>query len=139
MKTKESIFQVGDKVYDYLFGWGEVKCINSGLNYPIRVQSVDYSNIYTDEGFLTKSDKYPTLSFTEYNLTNGGFSQVRPQPTIEKDTVIYVRNAGGSWEMRYFSHFTTDGYVVCFEHQKKSTETGRVLLWEEYSLTNPLI
>lgn len=140
MKTEKSIFRVGDKVYDFRYGWGTVERINNGLNYPIRVKFVDGLSSYSNEGYFNKSYRIPTLSFTKYDFINGGFSQVRPHPTIEKDTLVYVRNVGdGVWYMRYFSHFTSDGSVACFENQKKSTETGRVQLWEVYSLTNPLI
>jgi len=101
----------------------------------------DYdSSTYTSEGFLNKSDKYPTLSFTEYDLVNGGFSQIRPQLQIEVDTLVYVRNVGdGVWYMRYFSHFTSDGSVACYSLQKKSTETDILEGWTVYSLENPLI
>lgn len=139
MKTKESIFQVGDKVYDFRFGWGKVVMLSSTDNYPIRVQFVDDYSTYTSEGFLNKSDKYPTLSFTKYDFISGGFSQVRPRPEIEVDTLVYVRQEGMPWQMRYFSDFDEKGRVFCFEYQLKSTETGSVILWKEYSLTNPLI
>ena len=139
MKTNEEIYKVGDRVYDYQFGWGEVVGLNT-RNYPICVQFVNNSYAYTNEGFLNKSNKYPTLSFTEYDFINGGFSQVRPFPGLAVDTPIFVRRKeGGNWYLRYFSHFNTDGQAVSFEGQLKSTETKDTSTWSEYSLTNPLL
>ena len=139
MKTNKEIYKVGDRVYDYKYGWGEVVSLSSTTdNYPICVQFVDDSKTYTNEGFFTNSNKCPTLSFTEYEFINGGFSQVRPQPEIAVDTPIFVRNIHDEWRLRYFSHFNTDGQAVTFRIQFKSTEIKDTSTWDEYSLENPL-
>ena len=138
MITKEEIYKVGDRVYDYKYGWGEVVSLSTRIH-PICVQFVKNSITYTNKGFFTKLDKYPTLSFTEYDFINGGFSQVRPQPEIAVDTPIFVRSERGIWYLRYFSHFNTDGQAVSFSRQLKSTETNDTSSWYEYSLTNPLL
>lgn len=73
MKT---IFKVGDKVYDYQYGWGKIFDIDKRLNYPIKVGFGNLSPIsYTKDGSEWTCKK-PTLSFTEYTLQ--GFSQERP-------------------------------------------------------------
>lgn len=141
MKT-ESIFKVGDRVYelDLNLGWGVVSYCIGSKRYPLVV-NFDNKRVsaYTSNGCMVQDDHAPSLSFTEYNRVNGGFSQVRPLPDIEIDTLVYVREKGKVWEMRYFSHFGKDGMLFCFEMQKKSTGTADAVYWEEYSLTNPLI
>ena len=129
----EQIFKVGDRVYDYRFGWGKITRLIDNVLYPIKVAfESDAFEYYTIEGSFFEGDK-PALSFTEYTIN--GFSQVRPQPDIEKDTLVYVRN--GLSDMRYFSYFE-DGKVRCYLDQQKSGDTCHTAAWNEYSLTNPL-
>ena len=76
----DTIFKVGDKVFDFIFGWGEVVDILRGGFYTIKVDfKVSMKTIYfTRDGKFEHSDQIPRLSFTEYNLINGGFSQEKP-------------------------------------------------------------
>ena len=136
MKNKE-IFKAGDIVYHYKHGKGEVIEVLSRGKYPIIVQFNGYEDDFTKDGRKLENHP-PTLSLTPYDLVNGGFSQDRPLPDIEVDTLVYVRYAGGEWRMRFFSHFGGDGVILCFDRQQKSTETGVEGSWEEWSLTNPL-
>ena len=75
MKT---IFKVGDIVFDIRFGWGEVKEIQKDGTHVIKVDFDNYSSNYTRDGKDYHTDLSPILSFTEYNLIDGGFSQERP-------------------------------------------------------------
>lgn len=75
MKT---IFKVGDRVFDFLHGWGEVKEIQKDGTHVIKVDFDNYSSNYTRDGKDYHTDLSPILSFTEYNLIDGGFSQERP-------------------------------------------------------------
>lgn len=73
----ESIFKVGDKVYDYQFGWGEVIRIKNNNNFVVEVEFQDFRReVFTRTGYYSELDLHPTLSFTEYTLQ--GFSQERP-------------------------------------------------------------
>ena len=74
MKT---IFKVGDRVFDFLHGWGEVKEIQKDGTHVIKVDFDNYSSNYTRDGKDYHTDLSPILSFTEYNLIDGGFSQER--------------------------------------------------------------
>ena len=135
MKNKE-IFKVGDTVYHWEHGKGEVQNIYEYGNCIV----VEFDRVrasFTADGRCSNGQE-PCLSFTPYDLVNGGFSQERPLPDIEVDTLVYVRYAGGEWRMRFFSHFGGDGVILCFDRQQKSTETGVEGSWEEWSLTNPL-
>ena len=100
----------------------------------------DSIQTYATDGKFRTEDEFPVLSFTEYDLVNGGFSQVRPLPKIAVDTPIFVRWSDERvWNIRYFSHFDKKGNAVCFRGQLKSIETTVTITWYEYSLTNPLI
>mgnify|MGYP003588355899 CR=1 FL=1 len=134
----EPIFKVGDRVYcGIIKRWGVVEEINyEDLIWRIRINFVDFKNIYTNSG--SRALGYaPSLSFTEYDFVNGGFSQVRPLPKIERDTLIYVKS-GDTWLMCYFAGFTKEGYIEVYNGQATSVNAKYTLLYREWSLTNPL-
>ena len=139
----ENIYKIGDRVYDGIWDkWGTVTQIIGVHVYPVKVQFdlEDSVHGYTEFGCYSSSDKWPRLSFTEYNFINGGFSQKRPLPNIKKDTLVYVRNRETfEWQMRYFSHFDNQR-IFCFDYQRKSTENfTSISSWEYYSIENPLL
>ena len=137
MKNKE-IFKVGDTVYHYEHGKGRVVQLEENNHYPVIVIFYEDRYAFTIDGRQSEGDS-PTLSLTPYDLVNGGFSQERPLPDIEVDTLVYVRSKSSEeWRMRFFSHFGEDGKIRCFDWQQKSTETDYVTIWLEWSLTNPL-
>lgn len=76
------IYKVGDRVYHWRFGWGTVIEFSIKSSYPIKVVNNDKRYYYftVDGRFLLVEP--PTLSFTYYDLVNGGFSQERPKPDI---------------------------------------------------------
>lgn len=137
MKT---IFKVGDKVYDFRYGWGQVIETDSTeyIGFPIIVEYNYDKECFTIDGKYNLNDPLPTLSFTKYDFVNGGFSQMRPVPKIERNTLVYVRNEGNLWKIAFFSHFHTNGLPCCFIGQKKSHETIETDCFDEISLTNPL-
>lgn len=136
---KKEIYKVGDTVYHYGLGRGEVTAKeNDNRTFSVAVMfDGGHSEHFTETGRDARYHSEPVLSFTPYDLVNGGFSQERPLPNIEVDTLVYVRS-GGNWEMRFFSHFGEDGVIRCFDWQQKSTETDSLMDWPEWSLTNPL-
>lgn len=90
-KSEESIYKVGDTVYHYNYGKGSVTEIRESMDsqYPVEVYFLDVGDhLISKTKYFTRGGSfnlpaYPTLSFTEYNLVDGGFSQERPTPTIE--------------------------------------------------------
>ena len=77
---EKQIFKVGDRVFDVLWGWGDVTDVfKSGL-YIVKVNfdSTKKTIYFTKDGKYEHTDLTPRLSFTEYDLINGGFSQERP-------------------------------------------------------------
>src|SRR5690606_18672981 len=95
MKNKE-IFKVGDTVYHYEHGKGQVIRIEENKPYPVIVGFDGVEVSFTKEGKLLVGYP-PTLSFTPYEFICEGFSQERPLPDIEVDTLVYVRCMGGDW------------------------------------------
>ena len=92
----ETIFKVGDRVFDIKHGWGTVALRLKESEDPYYRWSVDFTyhrESYTDEGKSKISDAYRSLSFTEYDLINGGFSQKRPVNYEE-----YIGKWGKFWD-----------------------------------------
>lgn len=92
----KQIFKKGDRVFDIDYGWGEVTethYIETTL-YPILVKFQTSSVYYTLDGKWAHGDSYLKLSFTEYDLVNGGFSQERP--INYKD---YIGKWGKFWDI----------------------------------------
>jgi hypothetical protein len=84
---KEQLLKVATKVFEYGYGWGEIIFIDENSNYPYFVRFKDMEDmevaIFDIDGLkkeyfyyekLNKDDKNPTLSLTEYDLINGGFT-----------------------------------------------------------------
>lgn len=126
------VFKVGDRVFHFHYKWGVITDFSEE---QVEIKWGPCILIMTVNEF--NQDYKPYLSFTQYTFQN--FSQERPQPQIEKDTLIYVSDGDQVWHMRYFSHFSESGMVFCFDMQKKSTETNICAQWEEWSLENPLL
>lgn len=138
MKNKE-IFKVGDTVYQWQYGNGKVIKMYGDGDFPIVVKfDSGLITTFTSDGRYS-TGKAPCLSLKPYDLVNGGFSQERPLPDIEVDTLVYVRGKiTEEWKMRFFSHFGEDGVMRCFSWQQKFAETKLTTTWAEWSLTNPL-
>jgi hypothetical protein len=67
---------IGTKVFDIHFGWGEVTNISDIHQYPLTVKFEGSREVYTQEGLYRRTDKFPTLSLTEYTLETGGFTPI---------------------------------------------------------------
>ena len=93
----ESNFKKGDKVFDILFGWGEVIEIKMAFSYPLEVEFKEESVCYTLDGKYL-DDAPRTLSFTEYTLN--GFSQERLIDLPEIGELVMVSDNGNDWLLR---------------------------------------
>ena len=121
------IFKEKDKVFDALFGWGEVIGILQGDEtlYPISVDFVSGIENYGRNGSFILNGG-PTLSFTEYTLE--GFSQERPLPFKVGD-VVYLSGNKGSWRTQKLEGIDKD---------RKSPFRDCVCFWGYLALENPL-
>jgi hypothetical protein len=123
----ESIFREGDRVYHYLYGWGNVIKIITSNNYLwVRVQFDDKPKEFEDnfkDGFL--------LSFTEYKLE--GFSKERPEKLPNKGDVVWVRDEDDEhWRVTHFIEKSQDSYWTSFDMQLRT-----LMPWKQLTTINP--
>lgn len=81
MKSNK-IFEIGDRVYDIRYGWGEVTRYQDHYKYdmvfPVVVKfdsNSDMEIVYTLDGKSGIGKVLPTLSFREYSII--GFTQTK--------------------------------------------------------------
>lgn len=129
------IFKVGDPVFDIRYGWGEVVLIDTDHgNMPIKVSINGDYYWYTEDGEHV-FDSVKLLSFTEYDLISGGWSQDRSVLNQPKNgQLVYIKD-GNEWKMRYFSHKVGD-LNFTFDNQRQE---GHVSSWHTMSVENPLL
>jgi hypothetical protein len=74
---KEQLLQIGTKVFDIRFGWGEIEDYTTEEKYPYKVIFSNVEDVVFTYNIAGKPIDYyvnPTLSLTEYDLVNGGFT-----------------------------------------------------------------
>lgn len=127
-----TIYRIGDNVYHWQFGKGQVIDITD-VKYPVQVNFELWGKCFTLNGCHFEHEE-PTLSFTPYDLIKGGFSQERPKPEIEKGTPIWVKDSNSVvWSFGQFDMFDEDGKVWVLSINRIGT-----IPYQEYSLENPL-
>jgi hypothetical protein len=133
--NKKSVFEVGDKVYDHLFGWGVVINVYPGYSdYPVQVEYNNKNYQYTLDGRYLDRIK-PTLSFTEYTLE--GFSQERPEELPEKGQIVWVKDYEDDdiWLITHFVRKDGDGYC-CTDAVGLNSDIYQ-LHWKQMTTKNP--
>lgn len=100
-EMEKQIFKVGDKVFHYSYGWGEIiELLGIDNDLKIRFKEQTYAFI-----------GYDYISFTEYTLQ--GFSQERPIELPEVGELCLVRDVDTQgWQVREFSHFLNGRYYT---------------------------
>ena len=105
------MFKVGDKVFSCQFGWGEIKRIHETMGYSLDVSFGNgVEHAYTKCGRYFDTDLQPTLSFTEYDLVNGGFSQERPKEEMIGKLVVVLDDCGHEGFLGVLERVTPLGY-----------------------------
>ena len=135
------VFRVGDKVYHWKYGWGIVtkKCSD---DYGIEVKLHDFTEDFTTDGRVWLNEA-PTLSFTEYDLIKGGFSQERPKrkpkPKLPaKGTVVYSRVFSDHhwiWVTCFYLDYNYLNHFVC----SYEGLNGTTHFMSNMALENPLL
>lgn len=108
-------FIKGDRVFDIIYGWGEVISIDVHDRNCVEVlfddklkRSYLFNALYPSEGGYPR----PVLSFTEYKLV--GFSQERPEELPKKGQIVWVRKEFPSeWTIGHFLDKIGNEYCVC--------------------------
>ena len=126
---KKEIYRLGDRLYDYRYGWGDVVEVSKEAEFPIRVEFKESFEVYTYDG-REFDCFYPTLSFTEYDFINGGFSQTRPcrferyEPCIASDDgeEWYPYLHSGDKDNLALHHFKDKWGIIEFNHVLKLDE-----------------
>lgn len=140
MKT---IFKVGDKVYHWKYGWGIIEKFLTSINenFPILVKFNSGRESFAIDGKYNLGDPLPSLSFTEYDLVKGGFSQERPKLELPKtDTVVYLgtmfseNSQDPSWRTGFFCNLKAGKFTAYIYKEKCDLTQGEFL-----ALENPLI
>jgi hypothetical protein len=74
---KDKLLPVGTPVFDIRYGWGKVRTLIEESDYPLVCGFEGGVNeTYLKDGRSFKENKVPTLSLTEYNLTEGWFTSI---------------------------------------------------------------
>jgi hypothetical protein len=97
-------FKAGDRVWDFVYGWGEVTTTDSKCeNYPIKVK-FKYDNItYSFDG-KRSNELNRTLFFAEIPIPESALK--RPRPELKVDDRVLVRNSEDeNWVPRYFAEW----------------------------------
>ena len=105
------MFKVGDKVFSCQFGWGIIDVIGTEEEHPISVDFIErVPHTYTKCGRFFNTDLQPTLSFTEYDLVNGGFSQERPKEDMIGKLVVVLDDCEHEGFLGVLDRVTPLGY-----------------------------
>lgn len=103
MIKEERNFEIGDKVFDIRYGWGEVVETRDPKEwFPIvvRFENDPEEIVYAEDGKSKFEDSVPLLSFTEYNLH--GFTKDKP---LDYNKFI------GKWGM-FWSNNDKEEYII---------------------------
>lgn len=133
MTTTFETAKVGDKVWSMAFGWGEIERIETSITfYPIDVYfpSVIETFPYTVDGKEYPDSTYQTLFWDEVVIE----APQKPLPRPEVDTKVLVWYDNMPKYKRYFSHFSSSGRVVCFDHGLTSWTAVHTSEWDNWEL-----
>lgn len=108
-------FRVGDKVYSTVWGWGEVKRINTGVSYPVVAEFGDNKITYTEDGRQCVGS-LRSLFFEEIPIPESALVR---KYQYKKGELVWYKTIGEADKIRFFSHYGIDGIVYLFANGKK--------------------
>ena len=102
--------KVGDKVWDFVLGWGEITHINRDTQYGIVVNFPAHSGKYTVDGKIWTTDPNSRLFWDEiiFKVPNKPMPDL---PHLAIDTKVVVWNGSGVKRKCYFRSFADDGRI----------------------------
>lgn len=126
--------KVGDKVWSFTYGWGEVEYIgDEDVVYPLTVNFDKGRSVHTFSGKLFQSQNQ-SLFWNEFETPESAYK--KPLPKLEVDTKVLV------WDdddedvkyRRYFKCFNEDGVIVCFADGTTSFSSESDKVWNNWEL-----
>lgn len=130
--------KMGDKVWDFRYGWGYVFSINE-YTYPLNVSFGMHHAAYLVDGYSSRFDKNPSLFWDEIKFE----IPTTPLPNLIVDTKVLVwshvlngsTNTNIIKSKRYFSHFDKDGKIHTFVNGCTSWTTSTTINgWDDWEL-----
>ena len=108
--------KIGDKLWSFRYGWGEVFDIIYNTQYPINIRFGRGTCTYTTLGKSYAGDLLPDLYYDEIKFE----IPKKPLPKLAVDTKVIVDDL----YKRHFSHFNADGIICTFTSGKTSWSSG---------------
>jgi hypothetical protein len=133
----ENIFQVGDRVFDIMYGWGVVEQIDKYNRGCVSVLFDDnLQRSYLGGGLYSSEGGYPrpVLSFTEYRLE--GFTQERLEELPKKGDIVWASNHKSNWYITYFLEKDSIGGYKTTSHNPFD-KTPSYSHWNYITTENP--
>lgn len=135
MTTTFETAKVGDEVWCIRQGWGKIRSISKDPDdlYPVNV---DFPSLereeYTVDGLIHRHDITQSLFWSEVKVE----APQKPLPKLKVDTKVIVWNRGVGKVKRHFSHFTSEGKIVCFDYGLTSwtSSLNKTTEWNEWEL-----
>ena len=126
--------KIGDKVWDFAYGWGVIDYIKHTYNCPIRVDFLNGVTIsYTLDGKPNANSENPTLFWDEVKFEIPS----KPLPNLEVDTKVLVWDGKDIPCPRYFHSFNKDGKIRTWSDGRSSFTTrskGDYITWSNWKL-----
>lgn len=128
MEANKNIFKVGDKVYLYPLGWGDIQ-YKSDYDYSIYFESIQ------DKRYIG-GDVRSLLSFTEYTLK--GLSQERPKELPKPGDIVWVRDSEyDNWMITYFRKYAIDRELKYGTNPRNSGSSQDCYFYRYLTTENP--
>jgi hypothetical protein len=125
MEAIENIFKVGDRVYLYPLGWGDIQ-YKSDYDYSIYFEGIE------DTRYIG-GDVRRLISFTEYTIE--GFSHDRPEELPKQGDIVWARNSDDQdWCIYHFNKKTQDGFYAV-----SADNSDNAFLLLQITTTNPYV
>lgn len=122
--------KIGDKLWSFKSGWGQVIDTNYSNTYPLQLQFQDGDNSFSLDGKDNESDLLPDLYYDEIKFE----IPKKPLPKLAVDTKVLV---GSNKTKGYFSHFNDEGKLCAFYNGKTSwTANGGTSYWDTWELAD---
>jgi hypothetical protein len=134
--------QIGDRVWDVRYGWGEITELNKSCVYSLTAKFINNDDAlqhysYTVEGKATVFHNFPILFWNEFKAPSEAY--IKPLPKLTKDTKVLVWDENDLFNKsrkhkRYFSHFSEDGKIYCYEQGCTSWSATTTQVWDNWEL-----